>query len=73
MELHEKEMSNSVLLYDSSTSKDSGSPKKVRMGISKLSSLKKSRLAESLLELLIGLEVLYTIINEEVRNQRKER
>lgn len=59
MELHEKEMSNSVLLYDSSTSKDSGSPKKVRMGISKLSSLKKSRLAESLLELLIGLEVLY--------------
>jgi len=59
MELHEKEMSNSVLLYDSSTSKDSGSPKKVRMGISKLSSLKKSRLLESLLELLIGLEVLY--------------
>lgn len=59
MELHEKEMSNSVLLYDSSTSKDSGSPKKVRMGISKLSNLKKSRLAESLLELLTGLEVLY--------------
>jgi len=73
MELHEKEMSNSVLLYDSSTSKDSGNPKKVRMGISKLSSLKKSRLAESLLELLIDLEVLYNYKCEEVRNQGKER